>query len=94
MIKIEEKKQFKFDYYLRQCDGCGDLFKTNQKRSKYCSLCKKDKNKERICKILMVRGIVKTAEEAISKYNLDKLNKPKEENNDNTKLDSRTNISD
>jgi len=71
------KKYTKFQYYLRQCNECGDIFQTTKKRSKYCKGCNKEKNKKRICNILISKGIIKTFEEGIKKYDLNNLNEVK-----------------
>lgn len=87
MIK---EKYVRFEYYLRQCNECGDIFKTIKKRGKYCKDCNKERNVKRICNILISRGIIQTIEEGIKKYDLKNLNEVRRYNGIN-KLDSNKN---
>ena len=57
MLKGEKKYKYrKFEYYLRQCDDCANLFKAKSKLSCYCSGCKRKRTPTKIKNSLKARG--------------------------------------
>lgn len=56
-IIIKENKKNKFPYYLRACRDCGDVFKSESKKGKYCKECKKERIRKRIVNSLTARGV-------------------------------------
>ncbi len=57
MIPTPQKKYNKFKYYLRQCDGCDELFHAPSRKCRLCPKCKKISNTNKIMKSLKSRGI-------------------------------------
>ena len=57
MIQRPQKKYNKFQYYLRQCDGCDKLFNSPTKKCRLCPVCKKISNAKKRMKSLKSRGI-------------------------------------
>ena len=58
MMGLKKPCNYKrFDYYLRQCDDCGNLFKSAHKKGKYCETCKKDRTQMKLMKSYRSRGI-------------------------------------
>jgi Zn finger protein HypA/HybF involved in hydrogenase expression len=59
VLRGEKQLKFrKFEYYLRQCEDCGNLFKAKSKRSCYCEPCKKERTHIKITNSLKSRGFI------------------------------------
>lgn len=69
MLKGEKKYiNRRFEYYLRQCLDCGNLFKSKSKKGCYCEECKKIRTHDKIKKSLNKRGFDFKLEEVIKKW--------------------------
>lgn len=93
MRGLKQSKNKKFEYYLRQCSDCNQLFKAQTRKGKYCSDCKKVRIKIRIKNSLTSRGIIKEAFE-IADMMIDNINKhkDKEVERELSNMDNNSNI--
>lgn len=57
MRGLKKDRTNKFDYYLRVCKKCGEVFKSPTKKCRLCEICKQASNISKINNSLKARGI-------------------------------------